>query len=220
MVRWSRRGWHEGQVKLGDQTCTVVISDMNLDGSFSEADAWGIGTTPNKARTPRNSVYSVGKHAWFDTVAFQVTSVDEHGGTMKIRAVDVGVTQAEEKANADPYAKDRLVPRSEKPVVFLSDYEEALALAKKEDKRVVIDFVTTWCGPCKMMDRLVYSSQPIYEKSDDVIFLKLDGDDERELNKQYQIKAYPTVILLDSDGQEIRRRSGYQSVSKLLEFLK
>ena len=220
VVRWSRRGWHEGQVKLGDQTCTVVISDMNLDGSFSEADAWGIGTTPNKARTPRNSVYSVGKHAWFDTVAFQVTSVDEHGGTMKIRAVDVGVTQAEEKANADPYAKDRLVPRSEKPVVFLSDYEEALALAKKEDKRVVIDFVTTWCGPCKMMDRLVYSSQPIYEKSDDVIFLKLDGDDERELNKQYQIKAYPTVILLDSDGQEIRRRSGYQSVSKLLEFLK
>ena len=71
-----------------------------------------------------------------------------------------------------------------------------------------------------MMDRLVYSSQPIYENSDDVIFLKLDGDDERELNKQYQIKAYPTVILLDSDGQEIRRRSGYQSVSKLLEFLK
>ena len=220
VVRWSRRGWHEGQVKLGDQTCTVVISDLNLDGSFSEADAWGIGSTPNKARTPRNSVYSVDKHAWFDTVAFQVTSIDQHGGTMKIRAVDVGVTQAEEKTKADPYAKDRLVPRSEKPVVFLHDYEEALALAKKEDKRVVIDFVTTWCGPCKMMDRFVYSSQPIYEKSDDVIFLKLDGDDERELNKQYGIEAYPTVILLDSDGQEIRRRSGYQSVGKLLEFLK
>ena len=139
---------------------------------------------------------------------------------MKIRAVDVGVTRVAEKAKADPFAEDRLVPRSEKPVVFLHDYEEALALAKKEDKRVVIDFVTTWCGPCKIMDQLVYSSQPIYEKSEDVIFLKLDGDDERELNKQYQIKAYPTVILLDSDGQEIRRRSGYQSVSKLLEFLK
>ena len=220
VIRWSRRGWHEGQVKLGDQTCTVVISDLDLDGSFTEADAWGIGSTPNSARTPRNSVYSVGKHAWFDTVAFQVTSIDINGGTMKFRAVDVGVTQAEEKAKADPYAKDRLVPRSEKPVEFLHDYEEALALAKREDKQVVIDFVTTWCGPCKMMDQLVYSSQPIYDKSEDVIFLKLDGDDERELNKQYQVEAYPTVILLDSDGQEIRRRTGYQSVSKLLEFLK
>ncbi len=34
VIRWSRRGWHEGQVKLGDQTCTVVISDLDIDGWF------------------------------------------------------------------------------------------------------------------------------------------------------------------------------------------
>ena len=218
-VRWTRKGWHQAEFKLGDRTCTAVIGDFDLDGFFGDRDTWGIGKTAGAAWLPRNSIYKVNKHAWFDSVAYRITSVDKNGTSIKIRAVDVGMTQAEEKAQKDPFAKDKKYPRSESPVVFIHDYKEALALAKKEDKRVVIDFVTTWCGPCHSMDRHVYTAKPVFDKSSDVIFLKLDGDDERELNKQYKIKGYPTLILLDSAGKEIRRRSGYQGVAKLLDFL-
>ncbi len=219
-IRWSRNGWHEGQFKLGDQMCTAVISDSDSDGLFSDKDAWGIGKTPKDAYSYKNSIYNVSKHAWFDSIPYQVTSVDKNGGSLKIRAIDVGMTQAQEQAKADPYAKDRKFARSEKPFVFLHDYEKAIALAKKENKQVVIDFVTTWCGPCKTMDKLVYTAKPVFEKSKDVIFLKLDGDDERDLNKQYKVEAYPTLILLNAEGKETRRRIGYQGVDELLEFLR
>lgn len=219
-MRWSRSGWHEGQFKLGDQVCTAVISDSNSDGLFSKMDAWGMGKTPKDAYSYKNSIFKVGKHAWFDSIAYEITSIDKNGGSLKIRAIDVGMTQAEEQANADPFAKDRKFPRSEKPFVFLHDYEKAIALAKKENKQIVIDFVTTWCGPCKSMDQLVYTAKPIYEKSKDVIFLKLDGDDERDLNKQFKVEGYPTLILLDSEGKELRRRVGYQGVTELLGLIK
>ncbi len=219
-VRWTRKGWHQAEFKLGDRICTAVIGDFDLDGFFGDGDTWGIAKSPGAAWLPRNSIYKVNKHAWFDSVAYRITSVDKYGTSLKIRAVDVGMTQAEEKAQNDPFAEDKKYPRSENPVAFLNNYKEALARAKKEDKRVVIDFVTTWCGPCHSMDRHVYTAKPVFEKSSDVIFLKLDGDDERELNKQYNVKGYPTLILLDSDGKEIRRRSGYQGVANLLDFLK
>lgn len=47
-----------------------------------------------------------------------------------------------------------------------------------------------------------------------------EGDDEKELNDQFDVKAYPTLILLDHDGTVLRKAVGYQSVKKLLEFLK
>lgn len=218
-IRWSRDGWHEGQIKLGDQTCTVVISDSDSDGLFSKMDAWGIGKTPKDAYSYKNSIYKIGKHAWFDSVAYEVTSIDKDGGSLKMRAIDVGMTQAEEQAKADPFAKDRKFPRSGKPFVFLHDYEKAIAQAKQENKQIVIDFVTTWCGPCKSMDQHVYTAKPIFDKSQEVIFLKLDGDDERDLNKQFKVEGYPTLILLDSEGKELGRRVGYQGVADLLGLI-
>ena len=127
-IRWTRKGWHQGSFKLGDKTCTAVLGDFDLDGSFADGDTWGIGKNPRDACVPRNSVYKVNKHAWFDSVTYQITCVDKNGASFTIRAVDVGMTQAEEKAQADPYAKDRKYPRSEKPVVFMDNHDGSTCL--------------------------------------------------------------------------------------------
>ena len=70
------------------------------------------------------------------------------------------------------------------------------------------------------MDQLVYTAKPVVEKANEFLFVKLDGDEQRELKDKYDVKAFPTLILLDSDGEVIRKAVGYQSVQKLLEFLK
>ena len=177
VIRWSRRGWHEGTFKYGGSTCTLIITERDSDGLFTKSDAWGLGETADQAFSPRNSTNSIGKHAWLDGVAFQVVDLDESGQFITIRAFDPGMTEEEDRLAKDPYAKDRTYERAAQPVRFSSDLEAALKEAERSDQRVLVDFVTTWCGPCKVMDDLVYTAKPVVEAANNnkTIFVKLDG---------------------------------------------
>lgn len=217
VIRWSRNGWHEGTFELNGITCRALVTDANGDGVFSDADSWGLGASDGKAYEAGSRL---GKHNWLNGISFDVVDFDRNGRFVTIRAFDLGMTEEEDRRRQDPYAEDRSFPRAASAVQFIKEHDVALKKAKEEEKRVLVDFVTTWCGPCRVMDQLVYTSQPIAEKSSDIVFLKLDGDEQKELKEKYEVEAYPTLILLDQDGEVLRKAVGYQSVKKLLEFLK
>ena len=131
-----------------------------------------------------------------------------------------GFTEEEERAKNDVLAPDRAAPRAAKPLAFGKDFKAALAAGEREHKRVFVDFQTTWCGPCRQMEALVYSSAPIVDAAKDLIAVALDGDEERDLVKRFGVSGYPTMILFDPAGSELRRAVGYRSIQELLEFLK
>jgi thiol-disulfide isomerase/thioredoxin len=191
---------------------------MELDGVFDQRDSWMLAR--ERSKLFGTSSRSLEQHAWLDGVAYRPTSIDPHGRSLAFESFEPGFTEAEEAARADTLAPDRAAPRAEKPLAFGKDLAAALAQAAKDGKRVLVDFETTWCGPCATMNQLVYTSKPVVDAAKDVIAVKLDGDEQRELVKQYKVGAYPTILLLASDGKEVRRAVGYQSVAAMVEMLR
>src|ERR1044071_6959278 len=75
-------------------------------------------------------------------------------------------------------------------------FDAACEAAAAEHRIVFIDFFTTWCGPCKELDRTTWNDPAVAkllgEKS---VPLKIDAEKEVALAKRYAIDAYPTLLL-------------------------
>ena len=95
---------------------------------------------------------------------------------------------------------------------------EAIALAETEGKLVFLDFYTTWCLPCKLMDEEVFSD-PAFGEFMNERFVSLKVDAERgngpNLAALYAVGAYPTLIFVDRNGRELTRREGSAAQRKL-----
>lgn len=82
-------------------------------------------------------------------------------------------------------------------------FAEAQQAAKAENKMIFVDFYTEWCGPCKRMAKLVFPTQKVGDfLNANFVNLKIDAEKGEgvELAKKYGVKAYPTLCVIDADG--------------------
>ena len=84
------------------------------------------------------------------------------------------------------------------------------------NKKVVVDFWATWCGPCRML-------APELEKfakdfSEKVKVGKVNVDDEMELAMQFGIEVIPTLIVFEN-GKAVQKISGYFDYEELKQKL-
>lgn len=103
--------------------------------------------------------------------------------------------------------------------------------AKSENKYIFVDCFATWCGPCKMMDRVVYTSDSVRDvMNQNFIAIKVQMDtskndddqtkswysDASEINKSYKITAYPTFLFFSPEGELLHRGVGYKDVQEFI----
>lgn len=107
-------------------------------------------------------------------------------------------------------------------VLWKTSFTQAMAEASQQNKQVLLNFSgSDWCAPCMKMDREVLSGKQFAEfASKNLILVKLDfprqkklSPDEKaqneQLAKKYAIEGFPTYVLVDASGKEIRRQEGY-----------
>lgn len=83
-----------------------------------------------------------------------------------------------------------------------------------ENKRVLVDFYATWCGPCKMLGLVIEK----IEKENIIDIIKVDVDEARNLSTEYKIYSVPTLILIEN-GKELKRISGFISEEELKKWV-
>lgn len=82
------------------------------------------------------------------------------------------------------------------------------------NKKVLVDFYATWCGPCKMLGLVI-------EKLDEdelIPILKVDTDESNSLAAEYNIFSIPTLIMFEN-GKELKRNVGYLSYEELKKWV-
>ena len=87
------------------------------------------------------------------------------------------------------------------------DYTTNAEWQYKGDKPCVIDFYTTWCGPCKRLAPIMEELSQTY--CDQVKFYKVDTERERELAGVFRINSIPQVLYIPVDGEPILLKGLY-----------
>ena len=129
-------------------------------------------------------------------------------------------TKAEDRGADDMVAPERARPRTTSPVKWEHDFETVLSRAKTVNKKLLIDFETTWCGPCKTMDQWIWTDAEVAGLLNaGFVGVKLDGDVEKALVERFKVRAYPTMIVLDPAGRETHRVVGYLPSKEAIAFL-
>ncbi len=116
---------------------------------------------------------------------------------------------------------------TEKGIRFIDNepWEKVLKKAKKQHKPIFVDCYTSWCGPCKQLAKDVFTREDVGQfVNEQFVSVKYDVEKENGLNfaRQYrdQISAFPTLLLIQTDGTVMSRIVGAYPAEEILQSIK
>lgn len=114
-------------------------------------------------------------------------------------------------------------------------WDEIKAKAKETNKYIFLDCYTTWCAPCKQMDKVVYQNEKVGNSiNKKFISVKVQMDtgknDNEEIKEWYKsahdiqngylVNAYPTFLFFSPDGKIVHRYTGFLNDSNFVNTAK
>ncbi|MCY4058375.1 MAG: thioredoxin family protein, partial [Gammaproteobacteria bacterium] len=91
-------------------------------------------------------------------------------------------------------------------------FDQAAERAASEEKVVFIDFFTTWCLPCKVMDATTFKDPDVAAwLADHTVALKVDAEANEEnaaLARRFLVESYPNYVYVTPDGEVLDRITG------------
>lgn len=102
-----------------------------------------------------------------------------------------------------------------------SDFATILAKAKTEKKLVFLDAYAAWCGPCKLMEKNVFTDKTVsdfYNQNFINAHFDMEKGEGPSLAAKYGIRSYPTLLFLNGEGEIVGKELGYMQTQQFLEL--
>ena len=98
-------------------------------------------------------------------------------------------------------------------IEWVSSLDVASKRARKENKLILLDFYTDWCGWCKRLDKEVFSEVSFQKAASGVLAVKINAEKEPALAQRFQANSFPRLFFLNSDGVTIERIRGFLNLT-------
>ena len=144
--------------------------------------------------------------------------------------------QPEPKGDSKPQQKEIAPSAPQAAQIGWIKYDAGLKLAKKEGKKVFVEFTAKWCGYCKKMQATTFKDPTVIDMLNKYyVTVSVDGDSRDSLNvdgwitseqglaREYRVTAYPTFWFLTPEAEPIAPIKGYrdaQTLADILDYLK
>ncbi|GAB3503541.1 thioredoxin family protein [Spirosoma knui] len=100
-----------------------------------------------------------------------------------------------------------------------ASWREILKKAKAEKKVIFLDAYASWCQPCKMLQKNVFTKKNVgdfYNSKFINVKMDMEKGEGPALSQVYPLEAYPTLLFIDGNGRVLKKVLGYQSPESLI----
>ena len=123
------------------------------------------------------------------------------------------------------YANDGTKKETKKADVGIKfsegNWAAILKKAKAEKKIVFLDAYTTWCGPCKLLQKNVFTKPEVgalFNQKFINVKIDMESGEGPKLAQKYPLEGYPTLFFINPDGKVVKQVIGYQNPETLLSI--
>ncbi len=106
------------------------------------------------------------------------------------------------------------------PRQWHSFFPQGLAKATLGKQPILLEFYAPWCSLCRKLRDKVYPSEEVRSITRKYILIRINGEKNPDLLHQFDVKGYPTILLLDSNGARLDKLDGFINSSALARKLR
>lgn len=112
-------------------------------------------------------------------------------------------------------------PPASDGIKWTAELEEAIKLSQKYHVPVLVHFSSDHCPPCRLLEQRAFKSNDVIKAvHDDYIPVLVNVDQYRQIAQKYKVEAWPTDVLLNSDGEVMHKGVSPQDPTQYVAMLK
>jgi thioredoxin 1 len=200
-------------------TCKAAEDDINKMGSNSTANL-NILKIDYDTATELKQKYKVTQQSTFVLVDKDGNELKKGNGFTSLDAIaKFADSDQRDKASitmeSDSVAISDNTTSNNTPKFQYTSYQPSL-LAKAETTPTVLFFHASWCPTCKAAEDDINKMGS--NSTANLNILKIDYDTATELKQKYKVTQQSTFVLVDKDGNELKKGNGFTSLDAIAKF--